>query len=90
MVTVTEVADLARRELRRKLPADVGLDEHTRIADIGLSSLQVSEIVFTLEERHEFEFDAARAADVKTLGDVVALANEAIGDAEAMLNVQAG
>lgn len=79
MVTVQEVADLARHELRRKLPEGVELDNDTRIGDVGLSSLQVSEIVFTLEERHDFEFDAARAADIETLGDVVSLANEALG-----------
>jgi acyl carrier protein len=79
VVTVEEVADLARRELRRKLPAGLELNESTRVADIGLSSLQVSEVVFTLEERYDFEFDVARAADIATLGDVVALANEALG-----------
>lgn len=78
MVTVQEVADLARHELRRRLPQDVELDKDTRIADVGLSSLQVSEIVFTLEERHDFEFNAARAADIQTLGDVVAFAKEAL------------
>jgi acyl carrier protein len=79
MVTVQEVADLARHELRRRLPKGIVLDESTRVEDIGLSSLQMSELVFTLEERHEFEFDPARAADIQTLGAVVALANEALG-----------
>ena len=78
MITVDEVAGLIRRELRGKLDAGTVLDEGTRLEDLGLSSLQVSEIVFTLEEDHEVEFDAARAADAKTLGDVVALANEAL------------
>ena len=78
MITVDEVAGLIRRELRGKLDTDTVLDESTRLEDLGLSSLQVSEIVFTLEENHEVEFDAARAADAKTLGDVVALANEAL------------
>lgn len=78
MITVDEVADLIRRELRGKLSADTVLDEGTRLEDLGLSSLQVSEIVFTLEENHNVEFDAARAADAQTLGDVVALANEAL------------
>ena len=79
MIAVNEVADLIRRELRGKLPDDATLDEGTRLDDLGLSSLQVSEIVFTLEENHGVEFDEARAADVKTLGDVVALANESLG-----------
>ncbi len=78
MITLDEVAGLIRRELRGKLSADAALDEGTRLEDLGLSSLQVSEIVFSLEEKHEVEFDAARAADAQTLGDVVALANEAL------------
>lgn len=89
MVTVQEVADLARHELRRKLPDGLALDGSTKIADIGLSSLQVSEIVFTLEERHDFEFDAARAADIETLGDVVALANEVLGTEAPLADVRA-
>ena len=78
MITIEEVAELTRKELRRKLPADAVLDENTDVESLGLSSLQLSEIVFTLEERHEVEFDASRAAEIKTLGDVVALANETI------------
>jgi acyl carrier protein len=78
VITVDEVTGLIRRELRGKLSADTVLDEGTRLEDLGLSSLQVSEIVFTLEENHNVEFDAARAADAQTLGDVVALANEAL------------
>jgi acyl carrier protein len=78
VITVDEVADLIRRELRGKLSTETVLGEATELEDLGLSSLQVSEIVFTLEENHEVEFDAARAADARTLGDVVALANEAL------------
>jgi len=79
MITVDEVAELIRREMRGKLPADATIDESTVLEDLGLSSLQVSEIVFTLEEDHGFEFDAAKAADVKTLGELLALANETLG-----------
>ena len=80
MITVDEVTDLIRHELRSKLDSDTALDENTQLDDLGLSSLQISDIVFTLEETHEVEFDAGRAADVKTIGDVVAVANEAIAD----------
>ncbi|HEV3360916.1 MAG TPA: acyl carrier protein [Pseudonocardiaceae bacterium] len=77
MITVDEVAGLIRREMRGKLPEGTIIDESTSMDDLGLSSLQVAEIVFTLEEDHEIEFDPARAADAKTLGDLVALGNEA-------------
>jgi acyl carrier protein len=77
VITVDEVAALIRREMRGKLPEGTIIDENMSMDDLGLSSLQVAEIVFTLEEDHEVEFDPARAADAKTLGDLVALGNEA-------------
>lgn len=77
MITVDDVAVLIRREMRGKLPASTVIDERTKLDDLGMSSLQVSEVIFSLEEDHGFEFDAARAADVRTIGDVLALANEA-------------
>lgn len=76
MITVDDVAVLIRRELRGKLPASRAIDESTKLDDLGMSSLQVSEVIFSLEEDHGFEFDPARAADVKTIGDVISLANE--------------
>jgi acyl carrier protein len=76
-VTLEEVVELIRRESRGKLPtAELTVD--TRMEDLSLSSLQIAEIVFSLEEEHEVEFDQSRAAEVQTLGDVVALANDAI------------
>jgi acyl carrier protein len=78
LITVEEVAQLIRKTMRGKLPADAVLDATTSLKDLGLSSLQISEIVFTLEEEHEVEFDDASAANATTLGDVVALANLAL------------
>jgi acyl carrier protein len=78
MITLDEVNELIRREMRGKLPDGKVLSEETRLDDLGLSSLQISEIVFTLEERHEVEFDAAKAADVKTLGELIAVGNETL------------
>lgn len=78
MITLDEVATLIRGELRGKLPADTTIDEATKLNELGLSSLQLAEIVFTLEEDHEVEFDPARAAGAETLGDLLALGNEAI------------
>lgn len=78
MISVEDVAVRVRRELRGKLPAGKVIDDDTRLDDLGMSSLQVSEVIFSLEEDHGFEFDAARAADVKTVGEVVALANESL------------
>ena len=79
MVTVEKVAALIRQETRRKLPEDLVLDEGTVFDDLGMSSLETAEVVFSLEEEFDIEFDEARAAEVKTIGDLVALANESIG-----------
>jgi acyl carrier protein len=78
MITIDTLSDLIRREMRGKLPADVRIDETTRLDELGLSSLQVSEIVFTLEDEHGVEFDPAKAADAQTLGDLLALTNEVL------------
>jgi acyl carrier protein len=80
VITIEEVRERVVRELRGRLPEGVVSGEETAIADLGLSSLQVSEIVFELEEDHDVEFDAALAADAKTLGDVLVLANRALAE----------
>lgn len=80
MITIDEIAGLVRSQLRGKVPVDLIIDEQTRIDDIGLSSLQFADVVFTLEDKYETEFDPARAADAKTLGDLITLGNEAIAN----------
>ncbi|MBO0878591.1 MAG: acyl carrier protein [Pseudonocardia sp.] len=78
MITVDEVATRIRREMRGKLPTGTVITADTNLNDLGLSSLQISEVVFSLEDDHGFEFDTARAADIKSVGEVVALANESL------------
>ena len=78
LITVDEVEALIKREMRGKRSKDVVIDEDTVLKDLGLSSLQISEIMFSLEEAHEVEFDPEKAADAKTLGDLVALGNAAL------------
>jgi acyl carrier protein len=74
MVTIDEVAGLVARQLRGELPDGTTLDEDAVISDLGLSSLQLTDLVFTLEEESGCEFDG-RVAEVITLGDLTALAN---------------
>jgi acyl carrier protein len=78
MITIDTLSTLIRQEMRGKLPADVRIDENTRLDELGLSSLQVSEIVFTLEDEHGVEFDPAKAAEAQTLGDLLTLTNEVL------------
>jgi acyl carrier protein len=75
VITIDELSDLIRAELRGKLPKDVRIDENTRLDELGMSSLQISEVVFTLEDEHGVEFDPARAANAQTLGDLLSLGN---------------
>lgn len=79
MVTLEEVDGLIRAKLRGKLPEDAEIGPDTQLKDLGLSSLQLSDIVFSLEEAHDVEFDASKAADVKTVGQMIDVANEALG-----------
>ncbi|MEU7800546.1 acyl carrier protein [Micromonospora arborensis] len=72
-VTVQDIVDLINAKLGSH--ADHNLDANSSLRDIGLSSLQTADIVFTIEDRLGIEFDAGRAADIATIGDLVELAN---------------
>jgi acyl carrier protein len=76
MITAEDVAQLVRAQLRGRARTDVALAADTELEQVGLSSLQLAEVVFTLEEKYEIRFDAARAANVRTIGDLVSVANE--------------
>jgi acyl carrier protein len=75
VLTVTDVCDVIRAHLGVKLPSDVQLSSDTSLDALGLSSLQVAELVVSIEERTGIEFDPAAAAEVTTLGELVELAN---------------
>jgi acyl carrier protein len=80
VITIGEIRNRVEAELRGKGPSGSEINENTEITDLGLSSLQISEIVFGMEEDHEVEFDAALAADAVTLGDLLAVANRALAE----------
>jgi acyl carrier protein len=75
MIAAGEVCDLIRTKLGGRLEPDFALDENTVFDELGLSSLQLADIVYTIEDRLRIEFDPSRAAGVKTVGDLVRLAN---------------
>jgi acyl carrier protein len=52
------------------------LNENTAFDSVGLSSLQIADIVYTIEDDLEIEFDESKAAGVKTVADLVRLAEE--------------
>jgi acyl carrier protein len=72
VITVDTVAALIRKKLRGRA-AGITLDANTEFDSVGLSSLQIADIVYTIEDDAEIELDPSRAADVKTIGDLVVL-----------------
>jgi acyl carrier protein len=80
MVTLEEVVTIVRREMRGKARRDAVLDASCALTDIGLASLQIAEVIWSLEEAHEASFADHLAANAKTLGDLVVLANEAMAE----------
>ncbi|AKG43036.1 Acyl carrier protein [Streptomyces sp. enrichment culture] len=83
MVTVSMVCELMAKKLGGKA------DQHTLNADtefetVGLSSLQIADIVYAIEDEVGIEFDPGQAANVKTVGDLVELARATkLGSVEA-------
>lgn len=75
MLTVDQVCEIIRSEVGSKLPPDIELGSETAFEDLGLSSLQISDLIFGLEERLGTQFDPAEAAEVVTIGELVRLAN---------------
>ncbi|QXJ21423.1 acyl carrier protein [Actinomadura graeca] len=74
---------MIRKKLRNKIPAGAELDQDTELEGLGLSSLQIADVVFALEDRFEFEFELERALAMKTVGDIVTVANQALSEHQA-------
>lgn len=79
MITAEEVCQEIAKKLGSKsdqytLSADTTFDE------VGLSSLQIADIVYGIEDDLGITFDESRAASVKTVGDLVKLAEESAED----------
>ncbi|MEV8015146.1 phosphopantetheine-binding protein [Streptomyces sp. NPDC086554] len=76
MITVDTVCRLIEKKLGSKAAA-VTLDADTVFDSVGLSSLQIADIVYTIEDDAGIELDSADAANVKTVGDLVELVTAA-------------
>ncbi|MFL5909103.1 MAG: acyl carrier protein [Gaiellaceae bacterium] len=74
-MSVETAAGIIRRHLGSRA-AGVEIDASSRLDDLGLSSLEVAEAFFDLEEVVGYDLDASAAADVRTVGDLVAVVNE--------------
>jgi acyl carrier protein len=75
VITVEEVCARITKKLGSKADSFT-LNADTAFDSVGLSSLQIADIVYTIEDDLEIEFDESKAASVKTVGDLVKLAEE--------------
>lgn len=74
-VALEDVTALIRDTLRSRWNPSTELGESTRIEDLDLSSLQLADIVFRLEEEKGVRFDGGEVSELCTLGELVELAN---------------
>ena len=77
MTIEKEVMDIVVEQLGVD-PADVTL-EKTFVEDLNADSLDLTELIMTLEERFGFEIDEADASALKTVQDVVTYINNKKG-----------
>jgi acyl carrier protein len=80
MSTFDEVVARVRKQSR--VGRSVKIDETTTLEELGLSSLQVADLIFSLVEDLDIKIDEERAAQLRTLGEFVALLDEALARKE--------
>lgn len=76
-ITCQDVVSLIREKLGDKLSADAVLDEDSALGELGMSSMESWDIIFTLEERLDVELDPEEAAAARTISQLVALCGRA-------------
>lgn len=72
----------AREAIRETLGSDAsGIDitDDSRLNGLGLSSLEVVEVFFALESASGREIDSSLAAEVETVGELLAVINAGSG-----------
>jgi acyl carrier protein len=75
-VTLADIAALVRHALRSRRGRDLVLTEDTKVEDLDLSSLQLADIVFRLEEEKGVRFNGSDVSELSTIGELVQLANQ--------------
>jgi acyl carrier protein len=78
MVTVEQITDLMRAKLSAAREAEAALTATTAFEDLGVTSLELANFVFRLEDEFDVVFDPSMAADIKTIGDLVNVVNESM------------
>jgi acyl carrier protein len=78
-ISIDEAAAVVRAQLGKKLPAETVLEPGTTLDGLGLSSLDVTEMFFAIEELVGHELDPVPAADARTLGELLSVVNVQLG-----------
>lgn len=78
MVTIEQIADLMRAKLSAAREAGLVLNETTTFEELGVTSLELANFVFSLEDEFDVELDPSMAAEIKTIGDLVKVVNESM------------
>ena len=81
-ISVDDVAGIIRAQVGDKLSDDIVLGPDAVLEDLGLSSLDVTEVFVSIEELVERELDSVPASDAKTLAELVAVVNEQLAATE--------
>ena len=71
MITIDKVKELISAQLNK--PIDEILEEKEVVKDLGADSLDVVEMLMSLEEEFGISVDEDKAATIRTVADVVAL-----------------
>ena len=80
-ISVDDVAGIIRAQVGDTLPADAALGPDAVLEELGLSSLDVTELFVSIEELLERELDAVPAAAAKTLAELVAVVDRQLAGA---------
>jgi acyl carrier protein len=75
VITFDEVCAKIRKTVRGRRAAELVIEEDSQLSDLGLSSLQIADLVYSLEDSLDIVLDPAQAANVHTVGDLVAMVN---------------
>jgi len=78
MVTIEQITNLTRTKLSAAREAGLVLTEITTFEDLGVTSLELANFVFGLEDEFDVELDPSMAAEIKTVGDLVKVVNESM------------
>jgi acyl carrier protein len=77
MTVFDEVIRRVRKESRVE---NSKIDGSSTLDELGLSSLQVADIIYSLVDDFEIEIDAELTAQINTVGDLVAIMDKALGE----------